>query len=129
MTDMRGTGTLRTSQSLGQEAERQAAAYLTRQGLRLLARNYRCRMGEIDLIMQDRDSVVFVEVRYRRTDRYGSGAETVSAHKQQRLAKTALHFLKANRRFRHCATRFDVVSICGDIADLRFDWIRNALEY
>ena len=78
----------------GQAYETKACLYLQQRGLTLLQRNYRSRHGEIDLIMQEADSLVFVEVRYRRSNRFGSGAESVSYHKQARLIATAAHYLQ-----------------------------------
>ena len=100
-----------------------ACAYLERSGLRLLARNFRCRRGEIDLIMQDGEYLVFVEVRYRKHDAFGSAAETVSSAKQARIITTASYFLQRQRREPPC--RFDVVAVGGK-APHRIEWIRGA---
>ncbi len=86
-----------------------ALKYLKRHGLKLLARNYRSRHGEIDLIMQDKDILVFVEVRYRKHDNYGSAAESVDRHKQSRIANTAESYLQAHPWDGPC--RFDIVAI------------------
>ncbi|MCW8901366.1 MAG: YraN family protein, partial [Gammaproteobacteria bacterium] len=96
-----------------------------------LKRNYHCRFGEIDLIMQDGDSLVFVEVRYRRNNHFGSGAETVTASKQSKLVKTASAYLQQHAKLNQYPARFDVVSITGaveksNIHNIEFDWIKNA---
>jgi putative endonuclease len=112
----------------GREWEKVTESFLRRHGLRTLKRNFHCRMGEIDLIMQHGDCLVFVEVRYRRSDRHGSGAETVGFHKQSRIAKTAALFLSQNPVYAARASRFDVISV-GEIdgrPELR--WIRNAFQ-
>lgn len=113
---------------VGQEAEQKASEYLQRYGLKPLASNYRCRYGEIDLIMHSHDSLVFVEVRFRRHSRYGGAAASVDRRKQQRLLATAQHYLqrcKAN----DLPCRFDVVAVLPGLdGNLSFDWIKNAFE-
>lgn len=108
-------------QRLGNSAEARAAAHLTKAGLKHLSSNYRCKCGEIDLIMRDGEQLVFVEVRYRKSDRYGSAAATVDARKQRRLILTAQHYLQRYRDTGPC--RFDVVGICGNGS---IDWRRDA---
>lgn len=112
-------------QRSGKQHEDLACAHLRRHGLKLLTRNYHCRRGEIDLVMRDRESLVFVEVRYRRQDRYGSASESVNWHKQQRLIAAAEHYLLYEGNTRPAA-RFDVVAISGDGPDLKLEWIHNA---
>lgn len=107
----------------GAYAEDLACRFLQRQGLRLLARNYRCRRGEIDLILRDAGNLVFVEVRYRRQDRYGSGLESVDRNKQRRISLCAAHYLQHHPREADRPARFDVVAVGPDGG---IDWIRNA---
>ncbi|ASP40435.1 YraN family protein [Bacterioplanes sanyensis] len=107
----------------GQAIERQAERFLRQQGLKPVTRNYQIRGGEIDLIMLHGEVLVFIEVRYRKHSDYGSGAESVTASKQQRLRRTAEHYLLQN----HPSTpdcRFDVVSASGD--PIEFEWLQNA---
>lgn len=106
----------------GREAEDRACAWLRERGLKLLERNFRCRGGEIDLIMRDGDTLVFVEVRYRRNDRFGGSAVTVDRRKQMRLIAAAHTFLQRSGQRAPC--RFDVVAVTG--ADL--DWIPDAFQ-
>ncbi len=98
------------------------------QGLVRLAANYRCRFGEIDLVMQDRAEgvLVFVEVRSRHTGQFLSPAESVDHRKQQRLALTANHFLLCHPRFANLPARFDVVAVTGSHYRRRFEWTRDA---
>lgn len=105
----------------GREAEDLACRHLESRGLRLLERNYRCRAGELDLVMRERDQLVFVEVRYRSHRGYGSAVESVDARKQRRLIDAARHYLQ--RHGTHAACRFDVVGI--DAAG-RVEWLRDA---
>ena len=106
----------------GKQAEDRALAYLQRQGLRLIVRNYRCRIGEIDLIMQDEGVLVFVEVRQRSSARYGGAAASVGPVKQQRLWRTAEHYLM--RYPDQPACRFDLVAIDGE----SLQWVQDMLR-
>lgn len=106
----------------GRAAEEATATLLERHGLRLLARNYRTRFGEIDLVAQEGDMLVFVEVRARAGRAYGGAAASVDGIKQRRLVAAARHYLA--RLGREPACRFDVVSWEGG----RARWIRGAFE-
>ena len=108
-----------TTVAVGRAAEARACEYLRQQGLSLVEKNYQCRSGEIDLIMRDADTLVFVEVRFRRSALFGGAIASVGPSKQQRLWRTASTYLC---RFpKPPACRFDLVAIEGD--DLR--WIRD----
>lgn len=109
-------------------AETVAQTFLQHQGLVLLAQNYRCKLGEIDLVMRERDTTVFVEVRYRRRDDFGTGAETVARQKQRKLIATARYYLQTHASARRQPCRFDVVSISSTQDPHAIDWIRNAFE-
>jgi putative endonuclease len=91
--------------------------------LRLVERNYRCRLGELDLVMRDGEVLVFVEVRYRRSRAFGGGAESVGTVKQGRLIAAAQHYLQA-RNAGADPSRFDVVALDG----AGCDWIRDAFH-
>jgi putative endonuclease len=106
----------------GAQAENLACAHLERAGLRLLGRNYRCPQGEIDLVMDDHGTLVFVEVRYRHSNAFGTPAETVDRRKQARLQAAARHYLLTHAADRAC--RFDVVALSGH--DARIEWLRDA---
>lgn len=106
----------------GALAEALAADYLQARGLRLLQRNYRCRLGEIDLILADGAVLVFVEVRLRRNADYGGAAASVTAAKRQRILRTARHYLSGRPE---PVCRFDVVLLDALSAD-RIEWIRDA---
>jgi putative endonuclease len=113
--------------SRGHKAEDVACTHLQHQGLLLEARNYRSPYGEIDLIMRERDTLVFVEVRFRKSPDFGTPAETVDARKQAKLRATAEHYLQHTPRASKKACRFDIVAICGD-GDDSLSWHRNAFE-
>ena len=108
----------------GRTAEDTACAYLLGHGLVLVERNYRSRRGEIDLILRDADTLVFVEVRYRRQSGFGSAAESVNHGKQMRIAACARHYLRTHCQFDTTGCRFDVVAIDGPVQSI--EWIRNA---
>jgi putative endonuclease len=95
------------AQVMGGEAEGDAARFLERQGVRLLARNYRTRFGEIDLIAMDGEVLAFVEVRMRSSGRFGGALESITTAKQRRIASAAAHFLQRFPGEPRC--RFDVV--------------------
>jgi putative endonuclease len=97
----------------GREGERAAAKFLERRGYRIVASNYRTRLGEIDLIAEDRGTLVFIEVKTRATDRFGGPADAITPAKQARIARLAQQFLTA-RRLEDRACRFDAVLISGE---------------
>lgn len=108
----------------GIEAEIKALNFLLKQGLELIQKNFVGSSGEIDLIMQDQDDIVFVEVRYRHDDKYGSALETIDATKQRKIIKTAHYFLHKHRLIDKVNCRFDVIAIEG----IMLDWIKDAFE-
>ena len=95
---------------IGRSAEIIAAAELGRRGYRIVASNYRCRLGEIDLVANEGDSLVFVEVRCKRTSEYGTPAESITASKMRKLVATAEHYL-CEHALADVACRFDVVEV------------------
>lgn len=112
----------------GRAAETLARCYLCGKGLRFVTQNFRCRGGELDLVMLDGEDLVFVEVRFRRSARYGSAAETVDAHKRRRIVTAARHYLQRHPQARHRASRFDVVSFSGTANEDSIEWIRAAFD-
>lgn len=110
----------------GRLAEDRALALLQQAGLKLIDRNYHSRHGEIDLIMEDGRTLVFVEVRYRSTNRYGSAQESVNRQKQSRLILTAACFLKEKRLDR--PARFDVAALSPSPDGLSMAWIKGAFQ-
>jgi putative endonuclease len=106
----------------GQRAEELCADLLRRAGLRILARNWRCRLGEIDLVAEEAGTLVFAEVRLRRDARFGGAAESITAAKRSRIIAAARLYL-AGRPEASC--RFDVL-LLDSLAPARVQWIRNA---
>ena len=109
----------------GAMAESRALAYLQQQGLALVERNYACRWGEIDLIMREAATLVFVEVRQRSSQRYGGAAASVGAVKQARLWRTAEHYLQQHAASTVLACRFDLFAIDGE----QVEWIRDIIGH
>jgi putative endonuclease len=114
------------AQSKGSLAEDRALGFLQQRGLRLLERNYRCRYGEIDLVMEDGGILVFVEVRYRASPRYGGALESVDRRKQAKLLVAARCFLKERGCDR--PARFDVAALSPDGGGLAVEWVKDAFQ-
>ena len=117
----------------GADIEAAAQAYLARAGLREVAANASYRFGELDLVMLDGngrggDTLVFIEVRYRRDARFGGGAASIDAGKRRRLVRAAQAFLAAHRGYANAPCRFDVIDAIGDPAAPTFTWLRDAFR-
>ena len=110
------------SNSQGVKSEKQALGYLTSQGLTLLCQNYYCRFGEIDLIMQEQETIVFIEVRYRKNNDFGGALASITKSKQNKIIKTAKHYLAQLEDEQYC--RFDAIAI--DESTNTPQWIQNA---
>jgi putative endonuclease len=119
----RSTGVRTPKQRAGTAAEDAAQRHLSASGCQILARNARYREGELDLVVRERDVVVFVEVRLRASERYGGALASVDVYKQKRLARAAQRWLAEHYGERWPACRFDVVTVDGSGT---IDWIRDA---
>jgi putative endonuclease len=113
-------------QQLGQAAEDAACLYLQQQGLTLLTRNFQARQGEIDLVMLEKDTLVFVEVRFRSNLGFGDAASSVTRAKQQKIIATAHYFLHHHPNYLHLAARFDVIAIQPTGQTWHIHWIPAA---
>lgn len=110
--------------TLGNQAEKVALSYLEQQGLTLIKKNYQTRLGEIDLIMQDGKSIVFVEVRLRKNNIFGGASESITQAKQRKIAKVAEQFLQQHG---NQACRFDAIVM--EKAEIQhIQWIKHAFE-
>ena len=133
---------------MGKRAENYALNYLKQQGLKLLEKNFYCRHGEIDLILKDQDTLVFVEVRYRKNNHYGHAFETINKRKQHKIITTARYYLHKHKLTESICSRFDIISIEKDLnsqnahpensqvqkndkhtADKHLLWFKNAFSY
>lgn len=133
--------TISSSLNLGQWAELQALKRLQAQGFTLIVANYHCRYGEIDLIVQKDQELIFVEVKARSVTQYAQSCETISPSKQKKIMKSALCFLNAQPQFQEFYCRFDVIcfdffqqfakKIQQDFSKCPYDqqWIENAFTF
>ena len=113
----------------GAAAERLAARFLASRGLTLVARNVRYRFGEIDLICEDRGTLVIVEVRQRGRGDFGGSLQSVTASKRRRIARATARFVMLERRWRDRRIRFDVIGIDGPPDErARLTWVRDAFR-
>ncbi|WP_144394040.1 YraN family protein [Pleionea sediminis] len=108
--------------STGKYFEQEAQKMLESQGLTLISKNFRTKLGEIDLIMQDSDTIVFIEVRYRKRANFGNASSTVSAEKQRKITLAANQYLTEHNLHNKKPCRFDVVSFDNK----ECDWVKNA---
>ena len=113
--------------STGKKGEELAAAYLEEAGYRIIVRNYRCLFGEIDMVAEEGETLVFVEVKSRRSDAYGDPQLAVGPQKQKKMSRISLHYL-SEHHLRHRLARFDVVAVKLLPAGNRIELIRNAFE-
>ena len=109
---------------LGRNAEQKACDFLLAKGLHLIARNFHCSLGEIDLIMQDGEDIVFVEVRSRSSADYGSAIESINKNKQKKVIKSAVFYLKKRNWLEKVNYRFDVIGFSPSDCE----WIKNAFS-
>jgi putative endonuclease len=125
------------TKKIGNQIEHLVCDYLRKQKLKLITRNYACRLGEIDLIMQDQSTLIFIEVRYRQHINFGNSLESVNSIKQNKIIKTAEYYLLSQHLSEKKACRFDVVGVkstlqkLGSISKLdaaQVEWIKNAFS-
>jgi putative endonuclease len=112
--------------AIGLLGEEVALAHLLQHGLRLVRRNYRCKLGEIDLVMLDGGTLALIEVRCRASNDYGGAAASVDWQKQRKLVKAAEHLLMKNTELRRYPARFDVVAITIAASEPQIEWIKSA---
>jgi putative endonuclease len=117
-----------TTRQRGSHWELAAESFLRQRGMRILTRNYQARVGEIDLVMMDGDTLVFAEVRFRADETYGSGADSVTRAKQQRIIRAARNYLSRHATANNVHCRFDVISIGTREGRTLINWIQNAFD-
>jgi putative endonuclease len=112
----------------GLEAEKLAATFLANHGLKLVMQNYHCRFGEIDLVMTDAKTLVFIEVRLRSNSQFGNAASSITPQKQQKLILSAQHYLQQHvKNQNQTACRFDAI-LMNKVDLNHIEWIRNAFD-
>jgi len=112
---------------LGKKGEEVTAGLLENSGYKIILRNYKTKLGEIDIIASDKDTICFIEVKTRKSDRFGLPSEAISVSKQRKISKVALGFLK-ERNLLDRKARFDVVSVLYLKDAPQIDLIKNAFE-
>ena len=112
---------------LGKKGEEIALRFLKKKGYRIIERNYVCKMGEVDIVAKEKDTLAFIEVKTRRTTTFGPPQMAVDQKKQEQLSKAALHFLK-EKRLEEAKARFDVVAILLGPRGEEIELIRNAFD-
>jgi putative endonuclease len=112
----------------GNHGERLALDYMIKQGLKLVEQNINSRYGEIDIVMRDDTEWVFVEVRFRRSQEFGGGLESVNSNKQRKLINTAEHYIQTRHITHFEACRFDIIEISGDMSNPKINWIKDAFQ-
>lgn len=117
------------TQSIGSLCERRAESFLRKHGLKTLVRNFQCRSGEIDLVMLDGTTLVFVEVRFRKPNRFTSAVASVDSRKQIKLTRAARQFLGQHTAYADHPARFDVVGLDGPNSDeFTIQWLQDAFR-
>lgn len=111
---------------IGQQSESLACEYLQAQGLLLIQRNFRCYFGEIDLIMKDKQDIVFIEVRSRQSVEYGYADESVTPKKMKKIITTANYFLQKHNYLNKINGRFDIIAIHPIKGIKQLEWIKDA---
>jgi putative endonuclease len=112
----------------GRWAEQTALDYLLSKRLKLLGRNFRSAFGEIDLIMQDKNIILFIEVRYRSSNHFHTAVESINRKKCERIIATSHQYLSENRSAAQLDCRFDVVALTGPQETPMIEWIKNAFQ-
>jgi len=113
-----------STKTIGDQAESTAEKFLQNNKLKIIERNYRSRLGEIDIIAEDKGTLVFIEVKFRKSISHGLPYETVTASKQCKIIRTAESYLQKSRCSSNKACRFDVISIHNQ----DINWIKNAFD-
>ena len=116
-----------TPYQYGRQSEARVIRHLRRNGYKILEQNYRTPMGEIDIIARDAESLVFIEVKSKRSSKYGHPKWAVTPQKQRRISMTALHYLKQTKQS-DCKARFDVVTVTTPASGVQIDIYRNAFD-
>jgi len=114
------------SKAKGNKAEKIALIFLEQHGLQLIENNYFCKAGEIDLIMKDKQEIIFIEVRARKNKNYGGAVESITQPKKDKISKTAQHFLYQNKQFQDYNCRFDALIIESFESKDAIEWIKDA---
>ena len=117
-----------TTRKSGKRAENIAANYLKKQNVKIISRNFHSRFGEIDLIGLDKETLTFIEVRYRKNEDYLSAVETIDRHKCKKIIITSEVYLNKRKRYRSHHCRYDVITVTGEVNQPEIEWIKGAFQ-
>lgn len=113
----------------GRFGEEAAVEYLKKKKYKILDINFRCKIGEVDIVARDKSTIVFIEVKSRQSNQYGYPSEAVNYHKQRKISKVALYYLQSKKLFKYdYDVRFDVIEILDYLIDVKINHIVNAFE-
>ncbi len=113
---------------IGDQHEAFAAKVISEAGFKLVERNYLCKLGEIDIIAKNQKQLVFIEVRYRKSELFGGALQSINLKKRRRICLAANHYLQTHKLTNKVACRFDVFAITGNLKQLSYQWIEAAFE-
>ncbi|MEM6998872.1 MAG: YraN family protein [Pseudomonadota bacterium] len=119
---------MKKKKNTGKLAEEFAATYLKKNNVRIVSKNYLCRFGEIDLIGIEKNILIFIEVRYRKNERYLSAVETIDQTKCNKIITTSKYYLNEYKKYQSYFCRYDVITITGDFQQPVIEWIKNAFQ-
>lgn len=119
---------LSSANQSGKLAEGIAANYLAKQNIKILKRNFHCRFGEIDLIGLEQDILLFIEVRYRKNEKFLTAIETIDPHKCKRIVITSEYYLSQQKKYQSYLCRYDVITLTGELDTPVIEWIKNAFQ-
>ena len=119
---------IKTAKQSGRMAENIAADYLDKQGIKIVHRNFHSRFGEIDLIGLEKQTLLFIEVRFRKNEKHLTVVETINQHKCRKIILTSEYFLNKHRNYQSCQCRYDVIAITGNLDESAIEWIKNAFR-
>jgi putative endonuclease len=117
-----------TTRQSGKRAEDIAANYIKKQDVKIITRNFHSRFGEIDLIGLDKETLCFIEVRYRKNEHYLSAIETINRHKCKKIVLTSEYYLNKRKKYQSYICRYDVITITGALDEPVIEWIKNAFQ-
>jgi putative endonuclease len=119
---------LPSKREIGDIHEAYALEIIKTAGLDIIEQNYLCKLGEVDIIARDGQDLVFVEVRFRRSQSHGGALDSVDRKKQRRIVRAANHYLQKQNLTNKVACRFDVFAITGNLKQLTYQWVEAAFD-
>lgn len=114
---------------IGDRHEAYAVDIIRKSGLEIVETNYLCKLGEVDIIARNHQDLIFIEVRYRRSESYGGALQSVDKKKQKRIGLAANHYLQKHKLTNKVACRFDVFAITGNLKQLKYQWVEAAFDF